>query len=245
MNRFLLDKIDPSNKVAVLDDPEQLHHLRDVLRLKPGELVGVFDRQGNEGVAQVVLVGTKKAELEIKQSKAAGSFDLQLTVACAIPKKAKIDEIIDKLTQLGVDFIVPLESARVIVRMDKHKKLHRFQRWEKIVLSALKQSQSNRFTTVKPVMGFEALLAASGNFDLKLIPTLEGPRKTLRDIFNHSSRRFKRIIVLIGPEGDFSPQEVALAKAAGFLPVTLGQQVLRVDTAAIGVASFIKFNAQR
>jgi 16S rRNA (uracil1498-N3)-methyltransferase len=244
VNRFLVDKINPDDQSVVLSDPQQLHHCRDVLRIKPDALVGIFDRLGNEYLARVVSVGAKGIAFEIKAKKPLKAPLVEITVACAIPKKAKMGEIIDKLTQLGVVCIIPLETQRVIVKLDKQKKLQRFARWQKIALSAVKQSQRSIITEIKPVMDFKEVLAVAKDFDLKLIPTLEDEGKTLKCIFNQPDRKFRKVIVLIGPEGDFSLPEVNLAKAAGFQAVTLGQEVLRVDTAAIAVSSFIKFNAQ-
>jgi len=97
---------------------------------------------------------------------------------------------------------------------------------------------------IKPVMDFKDVLPGAHDFDLKLIPTLDGARISLKSIFNQAGRQYKTIIVLIGPEGDFTAGEIAQAKDAGFLPVSLGDQVLRVDTAAIAAVSFIKLNAE-
>lgn len=244
MNRFLVDKINPADKFITLSDAGQLHHLRDVLRVKPHEKVAIFDRLGNEYLALVIEIGLNNARLEIKEKRPANELDIEITVACAIPKKVKMDEIIDKLTQLGVACIIPLQTERVVVKLDKEKKLQRFQRWEKIALSALKQSQRSKMVSIKPVTDFKDAIANARDFDLKLIPTLETERKTLKSIFNQSPVQFKKIMVLIGPEGDFTLQEIAEAQEAGFLPVSLGKQVLRVDTAAIAVVSFIKLNAE-
>ena len=242
MNRFLIHKIGTKDKNIILNDAEQLHHLRDVLRIKPPELVEVFDDDGNEYIAAVVEIGLREAKLEIKEKRVPQDPGVSLTVACAIPKKVKMDDIIDKLTQLGVECIIPLETERVIVRLDKQKKTERFERWKKIALSAAKQSHGSRLAQIKPVSTLEDALSLANEFDLKLIPTLEGKRKTLKETLNQESKKNKKIMVLIGPEGDFSPREIALAEKAGFLPVSLGQRVLRVDTAAIAVASFIKIN---
>ncbi|MFA4993517.1 MAG: RsmE family RNA methyltransferase [Candidatus Omnitrophota bacterium] len=242
MNRFFVDKIDVKDKNIFLNDPEELHHLRDVLRIKLLEQVAVFDNLGNEFIAAVVEIGPAAAKLEIKEKKVLRVPGPALTVACAIPKKVKMDDIVDKLTQLGVECIIPLETERVIVRLDKQKKIQRFQRWEKIALSAAKQSQGSRLALIKPVSALGDVLLSVDDFDLKLMPTLEGKRKSLKEVFSHECKNIKKIIVLIGPEGDFTPGEVALAKKAGFIPISLGERVLRVDTAAIAVASFIKLN---
>ena len=244
MNRFLVEKINLSDKFIILNDTAQLHHLRDVLRARPKERIAVFDRLGNEYVTAIVEIGPSRAKLEIKKRRPPNDLDIQITVACAIPKKVRMDEIIDKLTQLGVVCIIPLQTERVIVKLDQQKKLQRFQRWEKIAISAVKQSQRSKFVAIKPVTDFKDAIANVQDFDLKLMPTLETERKTIKNIFDQTARQFKKIMVLIGPEGDFTPQEINLAKKAGFLPVSLGKQVLRVDTAAIAVVSFIKLNAE-
>lgn len=244
MNRFFMEKINAADKSIILDDPAQLHHLRDVLRIGLQEKIAIFDRLGNGYVAVVVEISSLRAKLEIREKRPSNSLAVEITVACAIPKKVKMDDIVDKLTQLGVACIIPLQTERVIVKLDKQKKLQRFQRWEKIALSAVKQSQRSNFVVIKPVTDFKELISSAQGFDLKLIPTLEAGTRTLKSIFNQTVKQFKKILVLIGPEGDFSPKEIALAKEAGFLPVSLGQQVLRVDTAAIAAVSFIKLYAE-
>ncbi len=254
MNRFFIEDIKLVDNYIILDDLEQVHHLKDVLRLKPKETAAVFDRQGNEYVVLVDEIGIRSVKLEVKEKKLPDYSGIKITVACAIPKNVKMDDIVDKLTQLGVECIIPLETERVIVRLNKQKKLERLKRWEKISLSALKQSQRSKFVNIHPIVEFKELVLAAKGFDLKLIPTLEGERKTLKEIFNNPSLNrdsdpfFKKkaavpnILILIGPEGDFTPEEVVLAKGSGFLPISLGKGVLRVDTAAIAAVSFIKLN---
>jgi len=248
MNRFFIDKVgvadaaDAKDKYIILNDPAQLHHLRDVLRIKPLELVEIFDSNGNEYITAVVEIGSEAAKLEVKEKRIPRDQGVSITVACAIPKKVKMDDIVDKLTQLGVECIIPLETERVIVRLDKQKKAERFERWKKIALSAVKQSHRSRLAQINPVSTLRDVFAIADEFDLKLIPTLEGKRKTLKEAIDQECKKIKKIIVLIGPEGDFTPGEIDLAKKSGFLPISLGERVLRVDTAAIAVVSFIKLN---
>lgn len=244
MNRFFIAKINPLDKYIILDDPVQVHHLKNVLRIKPQEKAAVFDGLGNEYIVLVSEIGVKAVKLELKEQRSSEDPGIKITVACAIPKNVKMDDIVDKLTQLGVECIIPLETERVIVKLDKQKKLERLRRWEKISLSALKQSQRSKFVLIKPISKFDDVVSTAGSFDLKLIPTLGGERKTLKGILDGSAKKIKTVMVLIGPEGDFTAAEAALAKAAGFLPVDLGRGVLRVDTAAIAVVSFIKLNEE-
>lgn len=244
MHRFFIEKINPLDKYAFLKDSSQLHHLRDVLRIKQGEQVGLFDNSGNEYISSVFEINSGFIKLEVKEKKKFDDSGIKITVACAIPKKVKMDDIVDKLTQLGVERVIPLETERVIVKLDQEKKIKRLQRWEKIAVSAVKQSQRASLALVEKVTKFKDVILNTDSYDLKLIPTLEGERATLKRIFDHPVKKIKTVMVLIGPEGDFTPLEIAQAVEAGFVPVSLGAQVLRVDTAAIAVVSFIKLNEE-
>jgi 16S rRNA (uracil1498-N3)-methyltransferase len=237
MHRFFVDKI-TGNKAAIADK-EQLHHLRDVLRLKVGEELGLADADGNDYSGVITSIDRKQAEVKVTLKMAAGEDSLKLTVACAIPKNTRFDEVIDFLTQLGVERIIPMLTERVVVKLDETKAAERHQRWIKIAQNAARQSQRNRIPVIDSVTDFENVIAESATFGLKLIPNLSGKKKLIRNII--AEHKPRNIIVLIGPEGDFTPDEVALAVNCGFLPVSLGDSVLRVATAAIAVASYIKF----
>jgi 16S rRNA (uracil1498-N3)-methyltransferase len=242
MNRFFCPLANISGDRIIIGDREQAHHIRNVLRLQKGEKAAVFDEKGNEYHCVISGLGDK-IQLEIKNKVLSGrqEAEVALTVACAIPKKAKMDDIIDKLVQLGAQRIIPLKTEHTIVKLDKHKEALRLMRWKKISLSASKQSQRNNLAMIGPVMSFKEALAFSSGFDLKLIPHLSGARQGLKEILKQTKAR--NILVLIGPEGDFSEREIQSALDSGFIPVTLGDLVLRVDTAAIAVASFIELYA--
>jgi 16S rRNA (uracil1498-N3)-methyltransferase len=236
MHRFYIGHIE--GETALLTDAGQLHHLKDVLRLKTGDSVNVSDGIGNEFTG--VITGITKTQAAIKVSKVAvnSGNPVKLTVACAIPKGSRMDEIIDHLTQLGVERIIPMMTERVVVKLDKEKSEFRSTRWQKIAQSAAQQSRQSVITTVTPVTDFNDVVTKSTDDDLKLIPHLSGERKLLRDTL--AAGKPKSIIVLIGPEGDFTPEEVEIALGNGFTAVSLGDTVLRVATAAIAVASYIR-----
>lgn len=220
-------------------DSKQLHYLKNVLRVKPGEKFILFDEKGREYISEVKDLLPESITLLIKSTRnRTESESFKITVACAIPKKSKMDDIVDKLTQLGVDRIIPLETERVIARLDNLKKADKYSRWHKIALSAAQQSQRNAITVIEPIQNIKKVLANSNSYDLKLIPTLEGNRKSLKEIV--SKHKPRNILIFIGPEGDFTDEEVAMAVKSGCIPVTLGKTVLRVDTAAIAVVSFLR-----
>ena len=245
MHRFYCPSQNISDNTIIIDNKEQVHHAKNVLRLKVHEEVFIFDAQGNEYCSILDKSLPKSMVFKIKSKK---NFMLiakkvKITVACAIPKGSRMDEIIDKLTQLGVDRIIPLKTSRVVIKLDKYKELERWKRWNKIAQSASEQNQRNTLPVVDKIKDIEEALSDSGGFDLKLIPTLIGERKTLKEILSVSKPQ--NILVLIGPEGDFSPAEVDSAKKRSFIPVSLGDFVLRVETAAISVASFIRLYEDR
>jgi len=239
MNRFYSDSKNIAGDKIIISDKNQVHHIKDVLRLATGEEVVVFDDKGREYISVIEKLLPREIVIRIKkENKIALEPKVRVAIACAIPKKSKMDDIIDKLTQLGVDRIIPLLTERVIVKLDSPKKSSRKLRWEKIALSSAKQSQRNIMPVVEPVRNIKEVLSGSQGYDLKLIPTLAGERRPLKEILKKSSAR--NILILIGPEGDFSGEEVELAKKAGFIAVSLGDSVLRVETAALCVASFIR-----
>lgn len=235
MHRFFIEQ-KPVNNSILISDAEQLHHIREVLRLKIGDDITVFDGAGNEYLCAIQKLDKKQALLAIKERNLSVRKPVSVTIACAIPKQTRMDDIVDKLTQLGIDVIIPMETERVIVRLDEKKKAARLLHWRKIARSAAQQSQRSSIPLVEPVSSLRDVLTRSPDFDLKLIPTLAGEKKHLREVL--ADARPHSILVLIGPEGDFTPEEVELAQSEGFLPVSLGNNVLRVDTAAIGVASY-------
>jgi len=239
MIRLLVSSKNIHKDMANISDAGQIHHLKDVLRVKAGKSVVIFDEKGLEypGIIETILPQGVVVKITRQPEITAGSRQFRLAVAVAIPKKAKFDDIVDKLTQLGVDRIIPMITQRTIVKLDHARAPARVARWKKIAQSAAEQSQRNDLPVIDPVKKIEDVVAESAAYDLKLIPALGGKFKSIRQVLEGS--RPKKIIVLIGPEGDFTPGEIELCLKAGFIPVSMGKRVLRVDTAAIAAASFI------
>ena len=237
MHRFYVENVEGGQ--AAISDAGQLHHLKNVLRLKVNDSVIVFDSRGNEYAGVIEGIDRKKVAIGVTAPKPARRPKFQLTIACAIPRGDRMDDIIDQLTQLGVARIIPVATERVVVRLDEAGKESRLKRWRKIALNAALQSQRNSLPLIGPVTGVTEVISHSQDYDLKLIPHLSGERTLIKDVI--SGTKPENIIVLIGPEGDFTPEEVKLALAAGFIPVSLGDTVLRVATAAAAVAGYIKF----
>jgi len=241
MQRFFCPPQNITAEQAIISDQQEIRHIKNSLRLRPQDQVVVFDGQGNEYRGKIKEITSKIIINDIAKINSLSQGRMaKITVACAIPKQYKIDQIIDKLTQLGIDKIIPLETERVVIKLDKSKLRLKQERWRKIALSAAKQSQRNSLPVIEDLQDIRQVLTGSADYDLKIIPTLLGPRKELRQILAKS--QYRNILVLIGPEGDFTEEEVAYCKACGCIPVSLGDTVLRVETAAVATVSFIRLS---
>jgi 16S rRNA (uracil1498-N3)-methyltransferase len=240
MNRFYCKSVKLIESKAILSEDTLIHHIRDVLRLKEKEALTIFDQVGIQYIGIIDKILPKEIIVLVQEIiPVCDQRQVKICVACALPKKSKIDDIIDKLTQLGVDRIIPMISERVVIRLPEDKQSFRKARWEKIALAGSQQSQRSTIPEIAPLTDFNQVLALSSGFDLKLIPTLPGNRKPLKEVLTEATP--KNILVLIGPEGDFSESEIEAAQKSGFIPISLGEIVLRVETAAVYVASILNY----
>lgn len=237
MHRFYIENIE--SDTVTLTDNDTLHHIRDVLRLKKGNEVFIFDGVGQEYKGIITAVDKKQVILKLSPQDPRRRKNVKLTIACALLKGNRMDDIIDSLTQVGVECIIPMLTDRVVMKLDESNKETKLKRWQKIARSAAQQSQRSSIPIVSPLTDVKEVIKDSEGFDLKLITHLSGKRTLIKNVLLKSSH--KNIIALIGPEGDFTPAEVSLALHNGFIPVSLGDTVLRVATAAIAVAAYIKF----
>ncbi|MDD5566140.1 MAG: RsmE family RNA methyltransferase [Candidatus Omnitrophica bacterium] len=241
MHSFFCPSQNISKRKAVITDANQLHHMRNVLRLKEQEVVLICDEKQNRYRAAIGKVSPSFIDLIILEKLVFNeAMSIAVTIACAIPKGPRMEAIVDSLVQLGVSRIVPLLTERVIVKLDDKKKMSRVLRWRKIATQACQQSKRSSPAIIDTIKELKFFLNEPQSFDLRLIPTLGKNQASIPEIVKKGS--FKDVVVLIGPEGDFSPNEVALAQSFGFIPVSLGRLVLRVDTAAIALAGYLIFS---
>ena len=223
------------NRIIILD-PGQIHHLSSVKRLKKGDRVVVFDGESQEYECVIDSIAKNKVELLVGKVRKAMSAELALTLACALPKKVKMDYIIEKTVELGVDRIIPIKTERTIVEYSPEKAKEKLKRWQAIAIEASKQCGRIKLPEIKPVSGFDKIVSQVKNYELAVIPHLGPGNKSLKEIFCDSKP--SSLIIFIGPEGDFSGREIKLAKENGCIGVSLGDLVLKVDTAAISVIAF-------
>lgn len=219
----------------------ELEHMRKVLRLRPGQCVYLFDNEGWEYEAVIQSYGDRTAEVEIVRCyRPNRESPLDITLAQAIGKGDKMDWVVEKATELGVRAIVPFFSSYTIPRLDTKKFALRCARWEKIALNAAKQSGRTRIPEMQGLSGFGELVRWPWPCDLKLL-FWEGEHGGTIQRVREERRHLDSILLVIGPEGGFTSEEVTQASDQGFLTIRLGERILRTETAALGALSIVQF----
>ena len=216
---------------AFVVDADERRHLASALRKKPGDAVRFVDGEG--WVYDGVIV-RMKPEIEIKildRRSDRKAESVEVTLAPSLLKGSRLDMVVEKATELGVAAIVPMRSARTVAGGGEPGG-QRLNRWRRIALSAMKQSLRARLPRIVPVMSLEDIAGAASTYDLALIAWEEETERSPA-LATGLDADAKRVLLTIGPEGGFVPEEIAMAREAGMQTVTLGRARLRSDTASI------------
>ena len=206
--------------------PEESHHLARVLRVQPGQEISLFDGQG--GVAEGSIETVSKTAVDVRISKRWNipKPSVEIDLIQAVPKPDRWELVLQKAVELGATTIRPILTQHTEFRPNPKKQ----ERWNKIVLNAAQQCEVRWIPTLHPLEKIDDLLPSLAEYDLVLIGSLYEGTQPLRDV---SIAGEKRVALLIGPEGDFSEEDVAAAVKAGATPVSFGDRILRTETAAI------------
>jgi 16S rRNA (uracil1498-N3)-methyltransferase len=227
---------------VTLGDDES-HHLVHVLRAKAGQKVEVFNGEGGTGLAVVETIGRGVVAVRILERSEQKRSSVQFALIQALPREQKMDLLIQKAVELGVSAIIPVLTEHSLIRLKEGQAEKRKLRWDKIALSAAKQCGAVWLTDIHPPESLGAFLKNRPQYDLLLACALTDDAKPLRDILKaHTDAH--AIAAAVGPEGDFSPGEMAALRAAGAVPVSFGEQVLRTETAALYILSTLKYEFQ-
>ena len=212
----------------------EAHHCRDVLRLAKGDRATVFNGRGVEATVEIGPGERERIPLKVLHQSRTPPLPSHITLGQAIPKGKNMELIIEKATELGASSIAPLISERTIVQLETGDALRKQEKWERVTIEAAKQCGQNWLPEIQIPRTPKAFFEAAPKFDLMLIASLQQDALHLKRILaEYGPQSPARALVLVGPEGDFTPAELALAKSAGCRPMTLGPIILRTETAAI------------
>lgn len=219
-------------------EPGETRHLGRVRRLRPGDLVDATDGTGQLYTVRLTALDAERAWGSIEARTAPGrESPCAITLAQAILKGDRMAWLVQKATELGVARIVPMETARVVARPDPGTSSHR--RWERIAREAVKQSRRVVVPVVERPRDFAEATAEARSHDLALL-CWEGSGPTLDEAVPATCRP-ARLLLLIGPEGGFTPEEVALAEGVGARPVSLGPRILRAESAGLVAVALAQY----
>ena len=244
MHRFYLAPENWNPDALVLSGSEA-HHAGHVLRLERGDKLVVFDGRGRELTAEIASADSSKIHLRRLHEAQTPPLRCQITLGQAIPKGRNMDLIVQKAVEIGAAEIAPILSDRTIVRVDEESAASKQGKWQTIAIEAAKQCGQNWLPQVHVPQTMPQFFQHSHRFDLQLIGSLQSDAVHLKKILAEYSAehgdRPKNVLMLVGPEGDFTPAELSLARSHGCRPITLGPVVLRVETASIYCLSILSY----
>ena len=213
---------------------EEFHHLYNVLRHKVGDKILVFDGKLNEYICEIIEIQKNRARVKKIEKVENKEYNFNIAVAPALIKKEKFELIIEKVVEIGVKEIYPIITKHSIVKIKEKK-----ERWEKIILNACKQSHRQIIPKLHDIITLKEIVQISKNYSLSLFAN----PKSSKNLF--SFNKAGSVIILIGPEGGFSEEEENYLKLNGFFDFSLGNFILRSETAAIVsvglIAHFLKY----
>lgn len=231
------------NKVYL--EGADVNHMKNVLRMKPGEDVRIHDGMGKTYLCCISSYQSESAVLDIlKELDSDTELPSRLVLFQGLPKGDKMDWIVQKAVELGAYRIVPFAARRSVVKLDEKKSAKKQARWQAISKGAAEQSGRGIIPEVYNAVTFMEALRLAADLDVILIPyeMEEGMRETARAIGEIAPGQ--SVGIFIGPEGGFEEEEIALAKEAGAHPVTLGRRILRTETAGLTALSILMYHLE-
>lgn len=237
MHRFYIHPSETVKPRPAITGPDA-RHLQKVLRHDPGDRVVLIDGSGFEYTAVIETIRREMATFSIIEKKRADTDSpLELVVAQGFLKEKKMDTIVRHLTELGLSRWIPVISGRSVARPEKKRLAERMRRWEAIAIESLKQCGLSKLPVISPAATLEELFNDPEDYDGKIV-FWEEETTPLDRLIPHTP---EKILVLIGPEGGFSAEEIEMAQVAGFMSVSMGPRVLRAETAAIAACTLVQY----
>lgn len=245
MHRFYVEPSSIQNDTIMIEGTD-VNHIKNVLRINIGEEIVVCDGVGKDYYCEVMSISKEEVVASIKEEKMAGTeLGVKVYLFQGLPKKDKMELIVQKAVELGVYEIIPVKMKRTIVKIDNEKKEQaRNARWQTIANEASKQSRRGILPQVHKIVNYKEALVMAKEMDLVMLPyelakDMEYTRKVME-----TAKEAKSIGIFIGPEGGFEDSEIEMAKEIDFKPITLGQRILRTETAGLATLAMLVYNLE-
>jgi 16S rRNA (uracil1498-N3)-methyltransferase len=237
MDRILIDRVAEINQEVIIEGPPL-----EALRFQGGrrsQIVTLTDADGKDFRARVLQLSATKASLLIfDRFPSPTESGVEIVLLQALPEKERMEWIIQKTTELGVSTLIPFKSVRSISLEEREAKQKKAHRWQEVAVKAVQQSRRAWVPRIEAYRSFSKALDACEGEGLKIL-LWEKTGEPLKQVMRQHNER--KIFAMVGPEGGFTEEEVAEAGDAGFIPVKLGQRILRTETAAIVLVALLQY----
>ncbi len=232
--------LDDEDHIALEND--NLNYIKNVLRLKPGDPVIVFDGKRFEYETIIDKFETDSAILKLIVKNEVHHSEIRITLAQSIPKAGKMEFILQKATELGITKIIPVISRRSIPKFSGPKMTAKVSRWRKIAIEASRQCGRAVIPDITDIVSFDEMVTLPGENDCRIILWEEETTQGLKTILQNPTGKDRNdYFIVVGPEGGFTREEVESARANGFTSVTLGTYILRTETVGLAVLSILQY----
>ena len=247
MRKFFIktENISENNIKIIGDD---VNHIRNVLRLKIGDEIQLCNQETSENyICQINEIDKKSVETKIIQKlEISSEGNIDLHIYQGLPKADKMELIIQKGTELGVNEFIPVQFKRSIVKLSGKDEVKKIERWQKIAEVASKQSQRDLIPKIRNIVKIKNICDLINEYDIVLLAYEEEKENYIKNELqkiNHTNETLK-IAVIIGPEGGIEPEEVKELRDAGAKSVSLGKRILRTETVALQVSSIVMYELE-
>jgi 16S rRNA (uracil1498-N3)-methyltransferase len=241
MDRFFVDKknINLENNTCIIEG-EDVKHISKVLRCRIGEELEVCDNNNNEYICEITNIDKNQVELNILEKvDIQRESDLKIKVYQGLPKGPKMEMILQKLTEVGVDEIILVQTKRTVVKVDDKKEDKKLERWERIIYEAAKQSKRGKIPSLRGVLTFKEALADMKENDFNIAPYENEKTKSIKQAIKGVN--INNIGIFVGPEGGFEETEIEAIEEIGGQSVSLGPRILRTETASLVASSIVLY----
>lgn len=241
MDRFFVDKknINLENNTCIIEG-EDVKHISKVLRCKIGEEIEVCDKDNNEYICEITDISKDLVELNIlNKVDIKREANVRVKLYQGLPKGPKMEMILQKLTEVGVDEIILVQTKRSVVKVDDKKEDKKIERWERIIYEAAKQSKRGIIPKLRGVLSFKEALEDMKNNDMNICPYENERTVSIKKAIQNSD--INNIGIFVGPEGGITEEEIESVQNIGSHVVSLGPRILRTETASVVASSIVLY----
>lgn len=241
MDRFFVEKknVNLENNICIIEG-EDVKHISKVLRCRVGEELEICDNDNNEYICEITSIDKSEVQLNIiDKVDIKRESDLKIKVYQGLPKGPKMEMILQKLTEVGVDEIILVQTKRTVVKVEDKKEDKKIERWERIIYEAAKQSKRGKIPKLRGILSFKEALSDMSNNDLNIAPYENERTKSIKQAIK--GQDINNIGIFVGPEGGFEDTEIKDIEDIGGQSVSLGPRILRTETASLVASSIVLY----